>query len=57
MRVTDPFIEGGCDFLKAPTTLTCTASPENEILRLSIEYTLEKAVVEKLSVRTLKAAQ
>jgi hypothetical protein len=35
--VTDPFIEGGCDFLKAPTTLTCT--PESDIALLKFNYT------------------
>jgi hypothetical protein len=35
--VTEPFIEGGCEFLTAPTTLTCTAG--SDISLLKFEYT------------------
>jgi len=35
--VTRPFVEGGCDFLKAPTALTCT--PGAELEELFLQYT------------------
>jgi hypothetical protein len=37
--VTEPFVEGGCEFLSAPTNLRCTAGEDNDISVLKFEYT------------------